>query len=123
MSRGIAIDFRVHVALHFALDLGVDLPYICHRFAIHFRIDKFPPPPAPRYRPQNGPDHYVTREHRRDPYLTEPLDAQIVEILTLRVPYVAALLQNRRNPQLTRSLLISARAKKVVPARLLNLGR
>ena len=56
-------------------------------------------------------------------YLMDALGSQIVEILNLRVQYVSTLLRNRRNPQLTRSLLISARAKKVVPARLLNLGR
>ena len=75
------------------------------------------------YRPQNGPDRYLTRNNRCNLYLTDALGSQIVEILTLRVQYVTTLLRNRRNPQLTRSLLISARAKKVVPARLLNLGR
>ena len=74
-------------------------------------------------RPKYCPDRYLTRENRRSPDLTRRLGAQIVEILTLRVQYVTTLLRNRRNPQLTRSLLISARAKKVVPARLLNLGR
>ena len=75
------------------------------------------------YRPKNGPDRYLTRKNRCNLYLTDALGSQIVEILILRVQYVTTLLRNRRNPQLTRSLLISARAKKVVPARLLNLGR
>ena len=74
------------------------------------------------YRPKNGPDRYLTRNNRCNLYLTDALGSQIVEIITLRIQYVTTLLRNRRNPQLTRSLLISARAKKVVPARLLNLG-
>ena len=80
-------------------------------------------PLSPPYRPKNGPDRYLTRKNRCNLYLTDALGSQIVEILTLRVQYVTTLLRNRRNPQLTRSLLISARAKKVVPARLLNFGR
>ena len=87
------------------------------------RLPLFASPPAPRYRPQNGPDRYLTRKNRCNLYLTDALGSQIVEIITLRIQYVTTLLRNRRNPQLTRSLLISARAKKVVPARLLNLGR
>ena len=80
-------------------------------------------PLSPPYRPKNGPDRYLTRKNRCNLYLTDALGSQIVEIITLRIQYVTTLLRNRRNPQLTRSLLISARAKKVVPARLLNLGR
>ena len=90
------------------------------------------PSPSPVCRiPRTGPKipkvapiaRYRTRKNRCNLYLTDALGSQIVEIFTLRVQYVTTLLRNRRNPQLTRSLLISARAKKVVPARLLNLGR
>ena len=78
----------------------------------------FPPVPAPKWSRS-----LPYAQNRCNLYLMDALGSQIVEILTLRVQYVTTLLRNRRNPQLTRSLLISARAKKVVPARLLNLGR
>ena len=47
-------------------------------------------------------------ENRRNPYLTRRLRSQIVEILTLRAPYVTSSLRNRLNREVTRSLLISA---------------